>query len=183
MSDIGFQSKDMADAIKDLTKVGKDFPKLVKSTNRQVGLIWRRRAKEFAPISPKQEQISAALKTNPLTSIATNRRGGVSIIRTKKKTKQKRQPGALQRSIKLIRYTDEEIRLGIPANAPSSKYSDYIHNRRYKANGWVNLGLGSKRKPQDARELFIPAAAEDKDSDFLKKYKIVLEKIKRRLEQ
>jgi len=182
---VEFSSNDAEKALKQLQKYADRWPKTVRSANFDVGNMWVRRAKEFAPISPKKEQISASLKRTSRTRIQTNRRGGVSIIGggSDKPTKRQARPGGLQRSVKLIKYGVDEVAVGLPANSESRLYQDYIHNKRYKPDGWENLGIGSKRKVPIAREKFVPKAFDDIEPKILKTYRAVLKRLKERLER
>lgn len=119
------------------------------------GKLAMRQAKDNAPKSPTNAQLSATLKR-------------------KKRTARKTYPGGLEQS---IRYEvqgvgrDSECSVFVPSNGPATTKTGYCYAPRIhdeKGKSWRNRGPGTIAKGSRADDKFIERAIRDNQDKFFK---------------
>lgn len=148
----------------------------------RISHLWKRKAVEYAPISPStgllrkfaKQQKAGGEHANTVYVAGRKGQSGIAVklttfydVRLKMLIRgpsgSRPTPGGLMRSIQ-ARSTGETAEVFVPSNSVAGTYAFKIHEER--GSKWKDLGPGSQAKGSQAREKFITRAASDQAGDF-----------------
>ena len=156
----------MPDVTKDTQMVSRLVDDAVERAAKWIAGDWMSQAAHtYAPVSPTQAQIDqerAKRKGVKVSKVAKARR--------RRKTKNKPEPGGLERSITATvegigHDTNVSCYVRLPSEAQA--YANVIHNQ--KGTRWKNRGIGTRAKGEKADEKFIERARDENIQRYFRK--------------
>ena len=188
MATITIDLVNAAELERDLNRMLRAAPSRMLTAWKKVGESIRKRAADYAPISPTLGMIEAnlsrgAVKRNASTRIYINRSTGTisigaSTLHSRRRTGKRAitefgkegkgvNPGKLQESVDVLgagisRGAGVWVEIGVALNSMAGKYAHYIHDGG--PNGtrdWMNRGIGTRMKGPQAGDKFVERAVKD----------------------
>lgn len=159
----GFRMPDMT---KDTDMVNRLVNDALEKGARWIAGDWMSQAAHtYAPVSPTQAQIDESRAKRKGVKVSK-----VANARRRRKTKNKPEPGGLERSISsTVEGTGHDTSVSCYVRQPSEAqaYANVIHNQ--KGTRWRNRGLGTRAKGEKADEKFIERARDDNMPRYFRK--------------